>query len=159
MASASASGSAPRADARRQRLAREQLHDHERLTLPVAQVEHLADGGCEDPRGHACFPHQPCPRAGVGRSVRMQLERHAPPQALVFSGVHHPHAAFAQALEDAVRADLRGRVTRDVGRDRVGDRCCRLPRRALDSARLTLSGARSGRQVRARNCTGSGSRP
>ena len=91
-------------NARRERLAVEELHDHEAVVVGQrAEVEHLENVIAADAAGRLRFALEPLHRLGVGRGGRVQdLDGDAAPNANVLALVHGAHAAFADQADDAV---------------------------------------------------------
>ena len=107
----------PGADAVLQRLAVEQLHHDEALTLVFADVEEHADVRVIERRGDARLAREPGERLRIVRQMRrQQLERHLPAEPAILGAIDHAHAAPAELLDDLV---VRERLANHVRETRI----------------------------------------
>src|SRR5271157_2781712 len=81
----------------------QEFHRNESLAFKLANVVDSADVGMVQRRGGPGFAPETGQRVGVLRYIwREELERDKTAEAHVLGFVHHPHAATAQLLDNAV---------------------------------------------------------
>jgi hypothetical protein len=91
-------------DARRERLAGDELERQVGLSVPLAELEDLADGWIGKARRRLRFANEPRSRRGIRRGAK-ELERHVTAQRRVLGLVYDAHTAFAELRHDTVAAD------------------------------------------------------
>ena len=102
----SRTGSGPFADARRQQLAFDVLHDDEVGAAVLADVVGDGDVRGAQHRGGARLVQQPRPAFRIGLERRRQeLERHRPAEPHILGAIHLAHSAGAKALADPIVLD------------------------------------------------------
>ena len=143
----------PAVQARRERLAGQELHDDERLAVVLSDLVDRAQVRVAHPRRRARLAQEAPPRRVV-RALQ-HLQRDLAPQLLVLGEVHPAHAALADEADDAVAPDPAAEWRRGrggpVARRRVGPE---QPAKDVPAAR-----AARGRRIvlgggHVRSCTG-----
>jgi len=88
-----------------ERFAVEQLHcEKERFTV-FANLVDLTDGRVIDARSGPGLPPETRSRIAVVAAGSQHLDGHGPVETIVVGEIDHTHAAFTQALDDAVASE------------------------------------------------------
>jgi hypothetical protein len=105
-----------------ERLALEQLHGQEELSILLVKTVDGADIGVVQARGGACLATKALRRLAVlGVGVRQHLQRDQPSQPSVLGLVDNAHPAGAQLIEDLVLAECLADLQRHLTRDLEGE--------------------------------------
>ena len=89
-----------------ERLAIEQFHDHELLTVVAADVVERADVRVVQVRNDSRFAEETLHRFGIGTQlIGQKLDRHLAAETRVFGFIHDTHAAGAKTRQNLVVGD------------------------------------------------------